>query len=211
MLSPDALTEPPPALSLADMAARLEVSRETLRGWLRKWPDFPILERGTHGQRYSFDPEAVVLFVRARRAAPSRDGCGQAGAIGFDLDLRDSSEGPASPSLRDRLNVERIELVRAQNRRLERLEAVARHDLVPVAAVLDALASALQQLGKANRTSIAASCRELGVPDAAARVFERNLNRDQRAFVLSLPAFLASMSLLDDPETGTPSEDSFGE
>lgn len=57
-------------MSLADLAAHLDVSRETLRLWLRKWSDFSVLERGTHGQRYSFDPEAVARFVRSRRAPP---------------------------------------------------------------------------------------------------------------------------------------------
>jgi len=180
VLLTDGVSAAPVRLSLADLAVHLDVSRETLRLWIRKWPDFPILERGTHGQRYQFDPDAVAAFVRTRRQPP------RAGS----LDLSGGADGTVAQSLRDQLDVEKLELLRRQVERLTRLEVAARRDLVPVAAVLEGLAAALQQFGKAMRASVAASCRDLNMPEAVARAFERNLDAVLREFVGTLPAVL---------------------
>lgn len=177
--SPVDVGEAPASLSLGDMAAHLDVSRETLRLWLRKWPDFPVLERGTHGQRYSFDPDAVAAFVGAHRQPP-RTG---------SLDLPGGA-GAAAHLLRDQLDTAKLELLRRQNQRLVRLEVAARRELVSAADVREALAIVLRHLGEAMRAGLAASCRELNLPEAVAQALWEGVNEALRDFVRALPDFL---------------------
>ncbi|MGI4976795.1 MAG: hypothetical protein ACRYG6_07615 [Janthinobacterium lividum] len=193
-MSPDTLTEPPPGLSLADMAARLEVSRETLRGWLRKWPDFPVLAHGTHGQRYQFDPDAVVAFVRLRRQPPR----------GASLDLSGGADSEAPRALRDQLDAAKLELLRRQNQRLARRELAARRELVSAAAVREALLVVLQHLGEAMRAGLAASCRELNLPEAVAQALWEGVNEALRDFIRTLPVLLRGGYLQDDNLIGPP-------
>lgn len=79
--------------------------------------------------------------------------------------------------MRAQLDAEKLEPLRRRVGRLTHLEAMVRGELVPVAEVVTALATGFQQLGKMQRASVAASCRELGMPDAALRIFVRNLAR----------------------------------
>ncbi|MEQ9330276.1 hypothetical protein [Thalassobaculum sp.] len=52
-------------VNLDELAAVVDKSTNTLRAYMRQFPDdFPMLSRGTHGRAYLFDSRAVVGFFR---------------------------------------------------------------------------------------------------------------------------------------------------
>jgi len=58
--------------NLNEMADVLGVSVPTLRETIKKYPDLPILARGSNGVPWQFDPEAVTRFLLAQRQAEER-------------------------------------------------------------------------------------------------------------------------------------------
>lgn len=66
----DDLSEPSvPLVNLEQMAEALRVSMPTMRKLMRRYPDLPVVGRGTNGQAYQFDAAAVIAFVKAKKAA----------------------------------------------------------------------------------------------------------------------------------------------
>jgi len=53
--------------NLDEMAEKLDISLPTMRG-LTKLDGFPIVERGRNGVPWQLNPDAVIAFVRDRRA-----------------------------------------------------------------------------------------------------------------------------------------------
>jgi DNA-binding Lrp family transcriptional regulator len=74
--------EPALTCNFEEMAETLGVSKPTLRDWIAKWEDFPIISRGTNGVSYRFDPHAVVAFVAARREAEEAEKARRAELLG---------------------------------------------------------------------------------------------------------------------------------
>ncbi len=54
-------------LTKRELHLKLGVSRPTLDAWIDRYPDFPIVERGTNGTPYRFDPVAVIAFLKAKQ------------------------------------------------------------------------------------------------------------------------------------------------
>ena len=52
--------------NLAEMADVLGVSLPTMREYIKRWPDLPVIERGGQGAAWQFDAPAVAAFVKAR-------------------------------------------------------------------------------------------------------------------------------------------------
>jgi phage terminase Nu1 subunit (DNA packaging protein) len=55
-------------VNLEEMAAKLRISLSTLRDWMRRHPDFPIIAEGRSGVPWQLDPAAVIAFVEQKRA-----------------------------------------------------------------------------------------------------------------------------------------------
>lgn len=58
----------PLTVNLEEMAAKLRVALSTLRDWMRRHPDFPIVAEGRSGVAWQLDPAAVIAFVQQKRA-----------------------------------------------------------------------------------------------------------------------------------------------
>lgn len=56
-----------PTVNLDEMARVLRVSLPTLRAWIRRHPDFPVVAEGRNGLPWELDPEAVIAFVRRKK------------------------------------------------------------------------------------------------------------------------------------------------
>lgn len=56
------------SLNKKEMAKRIGVSLPTLTSWIERWDDFPIVERGTNGARYRFNPRDVLLFISEKQS-----------------------------------------------------------------------------------------------------------------------------------------------
>jgi phage terminase Nu1 subunit (DNA packaging protein) len=51
-----------------ELAPRLNCSVPTVDALISRYPDFPVVQRGTNGRPWVFDLEEVVTFLRERRA-----------------------------------------------------------------------------------------------------------------------------------------------
>jgi hypothetical protein len=57
----------------AELTAILGCAPSTLTAWIERYGDeFPVIERGTNGREWRFDPAAVIAFLKTRRAEEER-------------------------------------------------------------------------------------------------------------------------------------------
>lgn len=103
-------------LSLQEMAEALGVSVPTLRRLLRRYPDFPVVSRGSNGVAFRFDREAVLAFVRAKRAEEEASRAQRDALLGrIALPPEITGEGEeAAPSADDRLKHARAMLAETE-------------------------------------------------------------------------------------------------
>lgn len=83
-----------------EMANALGVSKPTLRDWITKWEDFPVVARGSNGVAWQFDTQAVISFVADRReqeAAANARRIEQLGQIALPLGGPVTSDGNEMP------------------------------------------------------------------------------------------------------------------
>lgn len=156
----------------------LRIARPTLDAWIDRFGTaFPIVERGTNGRGYRFDPYAVTEFLRGRQeenAAKKAERDEQLAQL--LLPLSDTPATPGAISLEDQIKAERLNVIRLENQR----KAGA---LVPVVeieaeqmAFMASLSRNLQAWGRQfGRTK--------GWPEALIREIEGSLAALQRATV----------------------------
>ena len=177
-----------PTVNKAQLAHWLGVSLPTLGRWmLRYGADFPVIERGTNGRDYAFDPQAVALFLQARRdeqaqATGERDE--QLAQLRLALDLPTAEPPPKAATTKDEIEAWKL-------RRLMREEAERAQQLVPADGVADALRAALARLSRDMHAFVRQIGREQNWPDAYVRAVESRLADQQRASVASLRTILA--------------------
>jgi Phage DNA packaging protein Nu1 len=57
----------------AELTAILGCAPSTLTAWIERYGDeFPVVERGTNGREWQFDPADVIAFLKTRRAEEER-------------------------------------------------------------------------------------------------------------------------------------------
>lgn len=178
----------------AELAHILRVSLPTLTRWILKYgPDFPVLERGTNGRDYVFDPTAVGIFLRARQEeqAVSRDEKDeQLAQLRLSIDIPGMEPPPRGASPKEELEAWKL-------RRLKREEAVAAGALVPAASVRDAFRTAFTRLSRDTQAFIRQIGRDQHWPDSYIRELERRLGEQQRASVAALAAVFDTETLPD--------------
>lgn len=196
-LSVDHEAEPAgPLVNMRQLAVRLAVSRQTLTVWLDKWPDFPIVARGSNGREYSFDAAVVFAFLRGKKqaqasAAAERDQALSQLALPFALD--DTAPATA-PGLSVRDQVEALKL-----RRLQREEAERSGQLVEAAQISDQLTTALIGWNRALHNALRQAGREHNLPDSLVRALDARLVDTQRSFVRELGRLAVQFEDADAP------------
>ncbi len=134
-------SEPALTCNFEEMAYKLGVSKPTLRDWIAKWEDFPILSRGTNGVSYRFDPRAVIAFIATKREAEDQDRARRAELLGqIELPFGPSRTGDG----REVDTAELAQLYRVAKQADEL--AVSRGQLLRVAEVRPHLAEMLARL-----------------------------------------------------------------
>ena len=182
------------------LAEWLQVSLPTLSKWLLKYgEDFPVIERGSNGRDYAFDPAAVAAFLRAKQQEQAADRAAAKAAIDDQLaqlrlpfDLPGADPSPKTASIKD-------ELAAWELRRRQRQEAEAAGQLVPAAAVRDALSAVLGRISRDTHALIRQLGREQGWPDALTRSLEKRLADQQRATVAALHSTLGAVPDTEPP------------
>ena len=177
------------SVNKAELAHLLRVSLPTLTRWILKYgPDFPVVERGTNGRDYVFDPGTVIEFLRARQEEQARsleEKDQQLTQLRLSIDIP-GVEAPPRGSAKDELDAWRL-------RRIQREEAVAARALVPAAAVRDAFRTAFTRLSRDSQAFVRQLGREQQWPDPYIRAIEKRLAEQQRASVAALAAAYDSL------------------
>lgn len=60
-------TSDSPSASLSELAKHLDITEPTLRAFLDKHPDFPVVQKGGRGKAYAFDLTEAIPFYRQRK------------------------------------------------------------------------------------------------------------------------------------------------
>jgi phage terminase Nu1 subunit (DNA packaging protein) len=194
MLSSESPTDEPAVLNLGELASILRISRKTLNAWLERWSDFPILSRGTNGQKYEFDAVAVFGFLRAKRGeqlagSAARDQALAQLALPFEAD---GNSAGTELSVREQIDAARL-------RRLVREENEARALLIDVAEVARGLVSFRQEL-QANLSDFV---RQIGIdhnlPSAVLLSMQSGFDASLHAFAIEVSRLQPSRGKIDAP------------
>ena len=154
-----------PVVKKKELAKLLKISRQTLDLWIERWDQFPVLERGTNGREWQFDPAAVTDFLRARREEERqrKEARDEALAqLSLPLDDDEAMPGLSGLSAADRLRM--AQLAKLQREEAERLGKLVRRDEIEAA-----LVEGLPELLRAVRDAARGKCIEFRMPDEETR------------------------------------------
>ena len=162
-------------------ASEPPLSERTIGAWLDRYPDFPVLQNGTNGREYAFDPFAVRAFMREQEAIEDALEAKKAEAIAqIGLPLEESANDQAG-------------LLTPKNR-LDHIRAIAAEDklriergyLVSVPATRMAMSTAIARWNRAIHARIRQEGRDLNLPNAVVRALLAGVAETQRQFVREL-------------------------
>ena len=173
-------------LNKAEMAKRLKVSLPTLTNWLDRWPDFPIVDRGTNGKSWRFDPHAVFDFLAERQEEEQRKSAGRDEQLErLQLQFDELFEPEDQPrSLGTVPAKEQIDIWRL--RELKRKEAERCGKLVVAEQLQDMFSSAFATLSRDTSMFLRRLAREQDWPEAVLRKAEADLADMQRKSVTAV-------------------------
>lgn len=172
------------------LASVLGVTTVTLGNWLERWPDFPVLERGTNGRDYVFDVRAVVDFLRAKKeaeaaaAAEKDEALSQLALPLLELEQPESAAG-------SRLSVkEQIAALELSTKR--RKEAVELGKLVGADEVSETLMAAFANFSRGLRAAVRQAAADQNLPASVTRALEARIADAQRTFVRECRTYLVA-------------------
>lgn len=177
------------------MAKALRISVPTLRALIKRYDDFPVVERGAKGVPWQFDPAAVIAFVRAKRE-------------------EEAAASAAKDELLAQVSLPLEEVVPPEERglsasdRLKNAQAMLKEDevarqrgfLILKTDLRIALTEAWGQLGQGLQAIPAVVGRRHNLPDAVVRDIRGLIAAQQRAIHAKLADLL-------QPGTPPPEED----
>ena len=177
-------------LNKAEMAKRLKVSLPTLTNWLDRWPDFPIVDRGTNGKSWRFDPHAVFDFLAERQEEEQRKSAGRDEQLErLQLQFDELFEPEDQPrSLGTVPAKEQIDIWRLRD--LKRKEAERCGKLVIADQMQDMMATAFAMLARDTGAFLRQLARDQSWPDAVLRQAESRLKDVQLKSVNSVLTML---------------------
>lgn len=171
----------------------LGVTTVTLGNWFERWPDFPVLERGTNGRDYVFDVRAVVDFLRAKKeaealaAAEKDEALSQLALPLLELEQPETAGG-------SRLSVkDQIAALDLSTKR--RKEAVELGKLVAADEVSDSLMAAFANFSRGLRAAVRQAAVEQNLPASVTRALEARFADAQRTFVRECRVYLVPEEL----------------
>ena len=182
-----------PTINLEQMAEALHISRPTMRELLKRYPDMPVVRRGSNGVPWQFDKAAVIDFVQAKRAEEAAAGAARdeyLAQIMLPMEgIVSAEEEGLSPG--DRLKAAQAMIKEDQLAR-ERGFLVAKTDMRA------ALTEIWADLGRALQSMPTAIGRKHNLPDAVTRDMRNYVIGQQREIHRRLTALLGAFA--PDPE-----------
>lgn len=180
------------SLNKKEMAKRIGVSLPTLTSWIERWDDFPIVERGTNGARYRFNPHDVLLFI-SEKQAEERAKTAERDERLTSIQLEMAELFPEEESVPEESHSDiKKQLDAWKLRAFKRKEAEISGRLLIASEVRDNLMDVFARLGSETRSFWKRSCIRNGIP---APVVDRLLDDYadvQRTLVNSLSDSLRS-------------------
>lgn len=160
-----------------ELANILGVSLPTIGAWIDRYPALPIVERGTNGKEWRFDPAAVRAFMVEREAEEEAAEAARAATLAqLALPITDPGDAFAQGiTLDDIKTIKATDDLRRQ-----------RGFLTSVPETRQALTSAIARWNRAQRAVIAQAARDFALPDAVRRALEERFEDAQRQFVQAL-------------------------
>ena len=183
----------PLVVNKRELSRLLRTSVVSLGNWIEKWSDFPVVERGTNGREWRFDPPAVVEFLRAKKEQERRQerelGESRDAALSqmtLPLSLLGDDQRPPAPgtSLKDQKAA--LELRVAQ-----RKEAEALGRLVACDEVRDAITIAFATMSRVLSASIRSIGHDHNLPPAILRSLQTRITSAQRDAIRAIGEQLA--------------------
>lgn len=173
-----------PLVNKRELAALLECSLPTLAALIERYPDFPVVRRGSNGVEWQFDPEAVVAFLERKREEEAAEEAKRHELLAqFRLPI-DREPAPSAGGLSPQ---QELAAVRAMQLR----QAMAREArlLVPTTDVRMELAGALAALGRFLQNLPGQLARRHNLPEAVVRDMRASIAEQQEVFVRQLREF----------------------
>ncbi len=155
----------------------------TLDALIARYEAFPIVERGSHGRDFAFDPDAVVAFLRAAKEQRQREDADRAAEL-RQLDLPVAGLIGTHPTATYPKPQDRLAVLRAQQ--LERQIARETGQLIEVSEVRRVFASQMQRWGIAQTQMLQRCARNFNLPDAVIRGLVSALDDARKRFVEDL-------------------------
>lgn len=170
----------PASVNKRELAAILGCSLPTVSAWIDRYPDFPVIDRGTNGKEWHFDPEAVTAYVAELKAAEARQAAEQQARIQqLGLPFTDPGDGvqpsTANYSLDDIKRIQALDKLRME-----------RGFLVDVSETRQAFTAAIARWSRAQRAVINQAGRDFNLPDGVTRALFDRMAEAQRQFVRDL-------------------------
>ncbi len=184
------------AVSKRELCLILRISRTTLDAWIDKYGEaFPVVEHGTHGRGYRFDPQAVVAFLRSQqdeqnaRKAERDEQLAQL-VLRFEDEVSPAASQPGvGASLAEQLQAEKL-----NDSRLAR--AVRMRQLVRASEVTDLSREMLAGINQGLQVFVGQLAREHGWPAPIRSAAEDRLRELQDRLVAE-----ARMKLRGEPSS----------
>ena len=168
-----------------ELAERLKCSRPTLDALLRRYPDFPVEQRGATGSAWQFKLVDVFAFLKAKKEEAVRAGAERASLFEqFRLPLDDL----ASPEAEGLSPQQRAALALARQR--EHDLALAAGQVVLAHEVAASDRTAWRNLGRFLDGLPAQLARFHNLPDAVVRSMRAQIDEERRKFVRETTADL---------------------
>jgi phage terminase Nu1 subunit (DNA packaging protein) len=164
-----------------ELATALGVSLPTISAYLDRYPDLPVIERGTNGKEWQFDVEAVRAFMAEREAEEEAAEQERAARL-QQLSLPITDPGDLSGQT-DILTLDEIRAIKAADDLRK-----SRGFLVSVPELRQALTAAIGRMNAMQRSVITQVGRDFNLPDVVTRAIADRFADGQRAFVNTLKA-----------------------
>lgn len=166
------------AITREGLAERLGCHPNTLITMIKRWPDFPVVVRGSKGRPWLFPAQDAVAFVEARRA--------EADTLTMErqrmLADRVVDAGVDGSRGRDEVGIDGL-IKAAKLRLLQRDELKESGFLAPTHEVRVVLERAFRRLGHAMSGALEHVARRYNLPDAVIRSIETEIAEMRTAFV----------------------------
>lgn len=163
-----------------ELAAILGRSVPTVSAWIERYPDFPVLDRGTNGKEWRFDPAAVAAFVTDLDAAEARATAERQTRI-QQLGLPFTDPGDGVQPTNAGYTLDDIKLIQATDKlRMER------GFLVDVSETRVTFTAAIARWNRAQRAVIHQAGRDFNLSEAVTRGLFDRFAQAQRQFVRDL-------------------------